>query len=235
MRVILCVLLVFSGLLRADEFRTWTIVGGGYFEAKLKAVGNTTATLENREGRTIDFPLSDLKPSDQEYVRTWQSKQKTSVSSQAVFVERSEFAERVFKDLVYSKGKRLANFKPEPTDNPKYFAFYFSAQWCPPCRKFTPKLVDFYKKHQGKGAHFEVIFVSSDRSEDEMARYMKEYDMEWPAFELGKNKDIVQRNGSGIPNLVVTDAQGNKILDSYDSSGKYTGPSRVLAELEDLL
>jgi hypothetical protein len=81
----------------------------------------------------------------------------------------------------------------------------------------------------------ELIFISSDRSEDAMAEYMDEYDMPWPAFAYGENKDIVQRNGKGIPSLIVTDANGKKLLDSYDSAGKFIGPTNVMDELEKLL
>ena len=55
----------------------------------------------------------------------------------------------------------------------------------PPYRKFTPVLVDFYNKQNRLGAAFELVFVSSDRSEDDMADYMSEYDMIWPAFAHG--------------------------------------------------
>merc|ERR1712243_152859 len=30
-------------------------------------------------------------------------------------------------------------------------AYYFSAHWCPPCRKFTPVLADLYKKWNANG------------------------------------------------------------------------------------
>ena len=59
----------------AEDFRTWNMIGGGYFEAKLTGVGATTITLENKEGRSVDMPLANLKPSDQKYARTWQQAQ----------------------------------------------------------------------------------------------------------------------------------------------------------------
>ncbi len=220
--------------LLAEDIRTWNMIGGGYFEAKLTGVGTTTVTLQNNEGRSIDMPLANLKLSDQDYVRKWQQAQSGS-GALAAAVEQTDFAKRVYKSLVYSKGKRLAKFQPDPSDKPKYFAFYRSAHWCPPCRKFTPSLVEFYNKQKSKGAAFELIFVSSDREEDAMAEYMNEYKMPWPAFRFGENKDLVKSYGSGIPNLIVTDADGNKLLDSYNSAKEYTGPSQVMAELEKLL
>lgn len=224
-----------AATLRAEDFRTWNMITGGQFEAKLNSVGAIKVNLENREGKIIDFSIADLKPSDQKYICDWSSAQSAVEGVSLVEVERSSFAEKVYKDLVYSKGSRLASFEPEPTGNPKYFAFYRSASWCPPCRAFTPTLVKFYKKQKRIRAAFELVFISSDRSEESMADYMKDYDMPWPAFEFGENKNIVSSSGGGIPNLIVTDANGKKLLDSYSDSGKYTGPTAVMKKLEKLL
>ena len=43
----------------------------------------------------------------------------------------------------------------------KTIGIYFSAHWCPPCRGFTPKLVEFRDANK---KDFEVVFVSSDRN-----------------------------------------------------------------------
>jgi len=60
---------------------------------------------------------------------------------------------------------------------------YFSAHWCPPCRGFTPKLVEFYSKHaSAKG--FEVVFVSSDRDAEAFSEYYGE--MPWLALPFDK-------------------------------------------------
>lgn len=219
----------------AEDFRTWKTLSGGYFEAKLESVAATTVRLVNQEGQAVDFPLPDLMPSDQKYVREWSMQQVADSNVSGSNAERSAFAEKVYEDLVHAKGKGLTEFKPEAGENPKYFAFYRSAAWCPPCRSFTPKLVSFYNKQKRKGAAFELIFISSDRSEDAMAKYMSDYKMPWPAFRYGQNKDIVSPNGGGIPNLLVTDAEGKKLLDSYSSSGQYIGPTAVMLELEKLL
>ncbi|KAF2899802.1 hypothetical protein ILUMI_06384, partial [Ignelater luminosus] len=41
--------------------------------------------------------------------------------------------------------------------------FYFSANWCPPCRAFTPQLAEVYRLLRKREPGFEIIFVSSDR------------------------------------------------------------------------
>ena len=63
----------------------------------------------------------------------------------------------------------------------KYWAFYYSASWCPPCRAFTPDLVSFYNDFKPSHPDFELIFVNDDRSEDDMLNYMKGDSMPWPA------------------------------------------------------
>ena len=44
----------------------------------------------------------------------------------------------------------------------KLVGLYFSAHWCPPCRRFTPRLVDF-RDRLGKESPLEIVFVSCDR------------------------------------------------------------------------
>ena len=74
--------------------------------------------------------------------------------------------------------------------------FYFSAHWCPPCRQFTPMLKDFYEVSMDTTMDMvniilvlqeveglEIVFVSSDRSPEDMHSYMKESHGEWLAVE----------------------------------------------------
>ena len=45
----------------------------------------------------------------------------------------------------------------------KVVGLYFSAHWCPPCKAFTPLLVETYNKIKAAGKELEVVFVSSDK------------------------------------------------------------------------
>merc|ERR1712100_478979 len=84
---------------------------------------------------------------------------------------------------------------------------YFSAHWCGPCRGFTPKLVEAYKKLQDAGKKFEIVFASSDQSEDQFKSYFAE--MPWTALPYAQ-RELKESLGDeheceGIPYLVIID------------------------------
>ena len=96
----------------------------------------------------------------------------------------------------------------------KKVGIYFSAHWCPPCRAFTPHLVNVYNEIKKQGNPFEIVFVSSDRDEKHMLDYMREMKMPWLAIPFGDGRvgKLKSKFGiRGIPSLVIVDAQGNTI------------------------
>ena len=62
---------------------------------------------------------------------------------------------------------------------------YFSASWCPPCRQFTPLLRDFHEELQNRKAPFEVVFITLDKSENDMMEYMQTMHGNWLALPFG--------------------------------------------------
>lgn len=93
-------------------------------------------------------------------------------------------------------------------------AIYFSAEWCPPCRAFTPLLVEAARTLKAEDKSFEVVFVSSDRNTEDMLRYMKNYDMPWLALPHGgKHASMLSHRYGvrGIPTLIIIDGQGNTV------------------------
>jgi nucleoredoxin len=90
----------------------------------------------------------------------------------------------------------------------KAVGIYFSAHWCGPCRVFTPELVKF---RNANAERFEVVFVSSDRSAEAQAKYMKEAGMQWPTLPLnGPVAEALDKRYevTGIPTLVILGANG---------------------------
>lgn len=118
----------------------------------------------------------------------------------------------------------------------KLIGFYFSAHWCAPCRKFTPKLVDDYQRVQSQHPEFDIIFVSFDRSRFNWETYMRDAQMPWPAIDfdqLGQFGALKELGGESIPSLVVVDGTGHLVANSYQD-GKYVGPENAVAALEKL-
>jgi len=119
----------------------------------------------------------------------------------------------------------------------RFFALYFSASWCGPCRAFTPELVDAYGKIRALYPEFEVVHVNRDRSPAAMATYLREDKMPWPALAWEATRDAREINryaGSGIPCLVLVDQDGKVLSDSY-RWGRYVGPDAVLEDTWKLL
>jgi nucleoredoxin len=97
--------------------------------------------------------------------------------------------------------------------NGKFVAFYFSASWCPPCQGFTPQLGETYKSIVASGQEFEIIFVSSDRSEDEFKQYYQKMPFAALPFENRAKKDELSEHFGveGIPTLVILRPDGSVI------------------------
>jgi len=123
----------------------------------------------------------------------------------------------------------------------KYIGLYFSAHWCPPCRQFTPMLVDAYTKHL-KAKGLEIVFVSSDRDQASFLEYYGT--MPWLAIPNGdKRKNALSKRFgvSGIPSFVIVDAATGETVNanargavSSDPTGaEFPWPPKPLNNLND--
>lgn len=122
---------------------------------------------------------------------------------------------RALGDTMLNKdGKEIS---PDELTDKKFVALYFSASWCPPCRAFTPSLVDYYKE-QGGGENFEVILISSDRDENSHIGYMKNYKMGWWTIPLEQNRKsgLSQKyRVTGIPHMTLIGPDGKTLSSGH--------------------
>lgn len=86
---------------------------------------------------------------------------------------------------------------------------FFSAAWCPACRRFTEHWVRLYNTLKSQGRDFEVVFVSNDHDVDHFKEYYAQ--MPWLALPF-QDRDRKQRLSKlfeveGIPTVVVLDSQ----------------------------
>ena len=112
--------------------------------------------------------------------------------------------------------KLLCDTKGNTVEDQTFFkanikGLYFSAHWCPPCRRFTPMLEKVYKEVNKENKEFEIVFISSDSSKPEFEDYYKE--MPWLAVPYDDQDTIEKLNTKygvrGIPTLLIIDKDGN--------------------------
>lgn len=127
-----------------------------------------------------------------------------------------EFPWRRKKFMEVISGKLVNNRKEEcdAVDHlkGKFVGLYFSAHWCPPCRAFTPELIKLAETLESSGKHIEVVFVSSDRSEESFGKYLET--MPWWAVPFGDSRmDQLKTifGVDGIPTFVILDGTGEVI------------------------
>lgn len=94
----------------------------------------------------------------------------------------------------------------------KTVGLYFSAHSCPPCTKFTSRLVSIYNALREKNQEFEIVFVSLDKDEEGYSQCYS--DMPWLALpydaefskSLSRYFDI-----QAIPTLVIIGPDGKTV------------------------
>lgn len=204
----------FVSFTQAEDYLQWQDIIGRSFEAKIVSVAAQEVRLENRQGRQIDFPISDLKPSSKEQIRVWQAANGSSegglVAAEESF-EPSVFDDALLGNLVRLDGKRLKRCQ-DATRPEKYYVFYYTASWCGPCLRYTPELVEWYKKN--KSDAFELVLISSDSSEDAMEEYAESKGMPWPQLKMKETKDFKKdfdHGVRGIPSLIVCELDGTNL------------------------
>lgn len=101
----------------------------------------------------------------------------------------------------------------------KVIGLYFSADWCGPCRKFTPELVSFYNKmnqRRGKKNEFEIVWISRCRDVHSYGQYFTQMGG-WfalpPEEAMGARGSMLsdKYKVKGIPTLVLIDDLGQVI------------------------
>lgn len=229
----LLTLICFASMLAPTIARDWTNKAGKTIQAELVAVkgspGSEIVVLKMTSGQTYNVTLNQLSDADQAFIKEQSATKPTAAATEPK--PASKFKDMLDGKLVALTGKRVGKY--EMTEEPEYYAFYFSAHWCPPCRSFTPKLVSFYNEQPGKKKQFEIIFVSNDSDENMMEEYIKGDAMPWPAIayrSVPRMKEIQKLAGRGIPCLVLVDREGKVLSHSYEGE-TYVGPTKVMNDI----
>ncbi|GFO48094.1 nucleoredoxin-like protein 2 [Plakobranchus ocellatus] len=66
----------------------------------------------------------------------------------------------------------------------KVVCLFFSAAWCTPCQHFVPMLKEVYTELKNRGEALEVVFLSFDKTEEEMMAYYEHQHGDWLALKF---------------------------------------------------
>lgn len=211
--LMVCAFQLFGASLLWGAFETWTNHEGNTAQLDLVEVngeGDTaTGTFRTRAGKTVTLGIPQLSPEDGERLLE---------RAAALAPAESVFDALFDKNLVKLEGRGLKRFKQEEKPT-KFYVFYYTASWCGPCQAFTPELVKFYNRTKKGNSNFELVLISSDRSEDAMVEYAKDKKMPWPQLRFSKVNDFrstFNHGVSGIPAIVVCDLEGNIVSRGND-------------------
>ncbi|XP_038876880.1 probable nucleoredoxin 1 isoform X2 [Benincasa hispida] len=96
----------------------------------------------------------------------------------------------------------------------KNILIYFSADWCPPCRAFLPKLIETYDNIKKNDDNLEVIFISCDRDESSFKNIFSR--MPWLAVPFDDPRKASLRRKfkvqvEGTPVLISIGADGRTV------------------------
>ncbi|KAG7350813.1 alkyl hydroperoxide reductase [Nitzschia inconspicua] len=204
-------------------------------------IGKETATVTAADPESATSVTTDESSAHDEEQAKTATKEKSSVTDQSqkdatssesedkVETEEEPFQAGPLIDLFGPKLQSLKlvdetsaqiseQYTNEALKGKNVIGIYFSADWCGPCRQFTPELVSFYhkmNKRRGQKDKFQIIWVS--RCRDVNSHYQYFTHMPWLALppeeatgargEMLSNKYKVK----GIPTLVLVDDLGQTI------------------------
>jgi len=233
------VLSALAPFIATAAIETWTAPNGTPFQAECLGVKGDYVVFKKTDGSRTLLPFSKLTPSDQARASGTQYKQ--TKNTVVIAPEEKPDLSSLTKIAAALQGKLVTptsrSFAEVPADQmagTRFYAVYFSASWCGPCRRFTPELVSAYPKIKAAHPEFEVIFVSCDNDIDSMRHYMLDDHMPWVALSYGEarsNPTLLRYQKDGIPNLVFIDGNGSILSESYNRRGEYEGPYKVLNDI----
>ncbi|MDR1099504.1 MAG: TlpA family protein disulfide reductase [Treponema sp.] len=107
----------------------------------------------------------------------------------------------------------------------------FWATWCPPCLAEMPSIEALYRHFQGKDLEF--LAVDIQEAEDEVAAFMKEQRLSFPAALDSTGRISAEYGIRGIPATFIIDREGGVIAAVTGSRDWNT--AEVIAALETLI
>jgi thiol-disulfide isomerase/thioredoxin len=126
--------------------------------------------------------------------------------------------------LLDGKQARLSDYKG------KVVFLNFWATWCPPCRSEMPSMERLYQRFRGRGLEF--LAVDIQETKQEVAGFMKEFNLTFPAA-LDSGGISAQYGIRSIPATFIIDREGKVLFMTV--GGREWDTEAMYAAFEQLL
>uniref|UniRef100_A0A0N5BE58 Thioredoxin domain-containing protein n=1 Tax=Strongyloides papillosus TaxID=174720 RepID=A0A0N5BE58_STREA len=147
----------------------------------------------------------------------------------------SSFISKLITDLNLLKGDGSFE-KASDLLKDKVVGLYVSAGWCPNCRVYTTKLKKFYETINKENHQFEIIFVSADKTHEDMVEYYEEKMGNWLMMEhnLANSTSVKNEcNIKSIPAFVIVNKKGEVVVSDGRNQVNGRGKIEPFALFED--
>lgn len=197
------------------SLRTWTNKATGTtVEARPVALNMKTVRLVTVAKKPITMPLEKLSTED----LAWLEEHKNVIGkplSEWSAVPSGPVAEEMKGRTYMLEDGKLK--KKDGKLNAKYFILYFSASWCPPCRRNAPHSVEAYNKVVKDNPDVEVIMCNMDQNMEAARKWAAENNMPWPILLKEDLTEMAKKVAPrGIPTMVLMDKDGKALQSSQN-------------------
>lgn len=200
-------------------YEDWTSKDGRTAQFELvKTTGEgdaLTGEFRMKNGKTVTIKASDLDDAGAAKLKEAAAKLAEAAKPESA---ASVFDAVLEGNLVKLDDKKLDKCE-DATKPKKFYIFYYTASWCPPCQAFTPTLVKFYNDTKPGNDNFELVLITSDQDEKSMEKYATDKKMPWPQLKIGdvgSFKKKFNHGVTGIPSVITCDLEGNIVSRSED-------------------
>jgi nucleoredoxin len=113
--------------------------------------------------------------------------------------------------------------------NVPYLILYFTASWCPPCKKFSPQLQQFLQNNPND---VDVICITVDAEQYDFVNYVKEYNFKFINWEeQSVIKYLSKRlNVQVLPTCMVVNVANLSVLTKWGREAVANNPTTCIDE-----
>eukprot|EP00617_Octactis_speculum_P020986 CAMPEP_0185770234 /NCGR_PEP_ID=MMETSP1174-20130828/58064_1 /TAXON_ID=35687 /ORGANISM="Dictyocha speculum, Strain CCMP1381" /LENGTH=465 /DNA_ID=CAMNT_0028455583 /DNA_START=14 /DNA_END=1411 /DNA_ORIENTATION=+ len=142
----------------------------------------------------------------------------TTSSASSSSTAHTKLAQLLGPEILLRDGDAFKTVDTADALRGKVVGLYFAADWCPPCRQFTPVLAKYYNRVKHfRHQNFELVWLSASKAQPNFNAYLAE--MPWAAVPYQDRGTFEKLRGiygvQSFPTLILVDAEGRVLQKDF--------------------